>query len=345
MTEGSRFVSLNVYVAGGALEPENFSIATRTLPKPGDGEVLLETLALSVDPYMRGRMTGIDTFYLPQFALGKPITSLGIGRVLESRREGVTCGDVVHGLMEWGDHSIWSGVDNLEDGGMLRPVDPAWGKPSYALGVFGLNGLTALFGIVGPARVKEGDIVLISAAAGGIGSLAGQIARILGARVIGLASSEEKRRVLTEDLGFDAALDYRSASLEDDLRAVMPHGPDIYFDNVGGQVTQTVMRTMRRQARIVECGQISTYDDDDGGWTVDIRPIHANGLIWEGYNVANFREFLPGGLAQLSHWVKVGKLKALETEHHGLESAPNAMVGILRGGNIGKMVVILRDQT
>ncbi|QTH21228.1 NADP-dependent oxidoreductase [Rhizorhabdus wittichii] len=341
MGERNRFVTLNRHIAGGPLEEAIFSLAEGPLPLPGDGEVVLRPLALSVDPYLRGQMTGIDTFYLPQFALGRPISSLGVGRVVESRHPDFAAGDVVQGVMQWADYSLWSDGDTLKGVGALGPVDPAIDKMSHALGIYGLNGMTALFGMVGVARPEPGDTVLVSGAAGGIGAVAGQIARILGARVIGLAGSQLKCDTLVRDLGFDAALNYRSATLADDLRRAMPRGPDIYFDNVGGAISQTVMAMMRRHTRVVECGQISTYDDEDGGWTVDIRPIHANGLIWESFTTAHFAEFYPGGLAQLLHWVRAGKIKVLETEHRGLDAAPRAMIGLLRGENIGKMVVTL----
>jgi len=340
---GNRSVTLNRYVAGGPIDESIFSLIDADVPDPQDGEVLLRPLALSVDPYMRGQMTGIDTFYLPQFGLGKPVTSLGIGRVVKSRNPTVAAGDIVQGLMPWADYGIWANADALKGLGALRPVDPSIDKLSHALGIYGLNGVTALFGIASVARPEPGDTLLISGAAGGIGAIAGQIARIMGARVIGLAGSQAKCDTLVRDLGFDAALDYRSATLEDDLRQAMPRGPDIYFDNVGGALSQTVMAMMRRHTRIIECGQIATYDDADGGWTVDIRPIHANGLIWESFTSAHFAEFFPGALAQLIHWVRVGKIKPLETEHRGLEAAPRAMVGLLRGENIGKMVVTLQE--
>jgi NADPH-dependent curcumin reductase CurA len=343
MGKDCRYIALNRYVAGGAIDESIFSLETRDMPVPGEGDVLIQTLALSVDPYMRGRMTGIDTFFLSQFEIGQPVVSLGVGRVVESRHPDYAADDIVIGVLEWADYGFWKGAGQLEGGGALVKLDPAMGKYSHALGVFGLNGLTALFGILGVARPERGDTILISGAAGGIGTVAGQIARIVGARVFGIAGSQEKRDVLTGKLGFDGALDYRSPTLADDIRKLMPNGPDIYFDNVGGETSQTVMNTMRRHARIIECGQISTYDDEDGGWTVDIRPIHANGLIWESFTTAHFAEFVPGASAQLAHWVGQGKIIPLETEHQGLENAPQAMVGLLKGKNIGKMVVTIPE--
>jgi NADPH-dependent curcumin reductase CurA len=341
MQHGNRFVILNRHVDGGQLDETDFSIKTEEPPEVADGQILLRTLALSIDPYLRGRMTGIDNFFLPQFVLGAPISSLGVARVVSSRNPRYKTGDIVKGVMDWSDFSVFREADSLENVGALHLLDPDLGKLSHSLGVFGLNGLTAYFGMVDVARPKQGETVLISGAAGGIGSLAGQIAKIMGARVIGIAGSQAKRDVLVHELGFDEALDYRSASFAEDLGKVMTNGPDIYFDNVGGSVSQIVMHSMRRRARVVECGQISTYEQAGGGWTVDIRPIHANGLRWESFTTAQFEEFVPGALAQLAHWVKTEKLIALETVHQGLESAPSAMVGVLRGTNVGKMVVEL----
>jgi NADPH-dependent curcumin reductase CurA len=339
MEQPNRFVALNSYVDGGPIDETHFSLHQASIPPLKDGQVLLKTLALSVDPYMRGQMTGLDTYFLPQFDLGRPVMSLGVARVVESMNPEHRPGALVQGFMEWSDYSIWSGATLVPGVGVLQPVDPKIGKLSHALGVFGLNGLTAFFGILGVARPRRGETMVISGAAGGVGVLAGQIARILGARVIGLAGADKKRKVLVDQLGFDAALDYRSEKLAQELVALAPHGPDLYFDNVGGAVSQTVMGIMRRPGRVIECGQISTYNDAGGGWTVDIRPIHANGLRWESFTTAHFNEFTPAAIAQMAHWVRAGKIIPLETEYHGLEAAPLAMVGLLRGENIGKMVV------
>ncbi|MGP4017766.1 zinc-binding dehydrogenase [Saccharopolyspora sp. 5N708] len=170
--------------------------------------------------------------------------------------------------------------------------------------------------------------------------MAGQIARIRGARVIGLAGSEQKRKILTEDLGFDAAVDYRAPDLAEQLRALALGGPDLYFDSVGGAVSQTVMGLMRRPARVVVCGLISTYDDDTA-WTVNIKPLYANGLTLQGYTPVQFPDALPAALDHLVDWVETGQLTPLETERHGLEALPGAISGLYRGENIGKMVVTI----
>jgi NADPH:quinone reductase len=344
LSDSNVSVYLKEYVRGTPLREDHFELRQAELHPLADGEALLETLCLSVDPYLRGCMNGMPNYYVPQLDLGAPVHSLGVARIADSRLPGYAAGELVTGNFDW---STWSiiGTSTLADrvvgGGNLRRLATAEEHPAHYLGVLGQTGITAFFGIVAAARVGRGETIVVSAAAGAVGSVAGQIAKILGARVIGLASSPEKRSVLTDRLGFDAALDYRSATLADDLTTLVPGGPDIYFDNVGGPVSQAVMSTMRRPARVIECGQISSYDDPDGGWMVDIRPIHKYGLLFQSFTPSQFAEFEPGAAAQLKHWLDAGRIVALETVHHGIESAPTALVGLFRGGNIGKAVVQL----
>jgi NADPH-dependent curcumin reductase CurA len=337
-------VYLNSYVLGDTLREEHFELRQTALRPPADGEVLLETICLSVDPYLRGCMTGMPNYYLPQLDLRAPIHSLGAARILDSRLPGFAAGELVVADIDWSARSILSArmiAERPVGRGTLRRLAPTEKHPSRYLGVLGITGMTAFFGVVGTAKPRTGETMVVSAAAGAVGSVAGQIARILGARVIGLASSPEKRTVIVERLGFDAALDYRSATLAQDLLELAPGGPDIYFDNVGGAVSQAIMSTMRRPARVIECGQISSYDDHDGGWRVDIRPIHQHGLRFESFTPAHFGEFEPAAMAQLEHWLGNGRIVALETVHHGLESLPAAMLELFRGGNIGKAVVLV----
>jgi NADPH-dependent curcumin reductase CurA len=223
----------------------------------------------------------------------------------------------------------------------LRKVESGIEPASHVLGALGVNGITAYFGMLDVGRPQRGETVLVSGAAGGIGSLAGQIAKLQGARVVGLAGTAQKRRLLTEELGFDAAVDYRSETLAEELKDAMPTGPDLYFDNVGGHVSNTVMWGMARGSRVVECGQISTYDDQGGGWTVDIRPIHANGLRFESFTTFHFQRFIPGAVAQLAYWMRTGAITALETRLVGLDSAPGALSRMFAGENVGKMIIDL----
>jgi NADPH-dependent curcumin reductase CurA len=343
-------VVLKKYANGTAVTEANFSIETKPLPDISDGEVLLETLELSPDPYMRGRMTGLDNFYLPQLPLNETIRGFGVARVLKSRHPDYKSGQILYGTIEWADRSIWSGSDNTHlsvvvggGGSGLQPISP-YAKPyARALDVVGITGITAYFGITEFAKPQPGETILISSAAGSVGSIAGQIAKLRGARVVGLAGSNEKCRVLTERLGFDAALNYKSDDLEAQLQASMPNGPDVYVDHVGGQISQMVMSQMRWPARILEIGQISTYDDEGGGWTMDIRPIHNNCLQWTGYQPLIFVDYFPGALAQLGHWLQTGKIVALDTVFNGIENGPKAFTGLFRGDNVGKMIVHVAD--
>jgi NADPH-dependent curcumin reductase CurA len=340
----TRSVFLTRYACGEPLTEDHFTIREHGVRELRPNEVLLETLALSVDPYLRGAMTGLDRYYIPQFEFDQPVHSMGVARILDSRLDGYAAGDVVLGAIDWSDVSVLGPEDiagrRVSGGALVRLPQPLRPLPHY-LGVLGTTGVTAFFGIVGATRPRRGETIVLSGAAGGVGSVAGQIARLLDARVIGLAGSPTKCEVLVERLGFDAALNYRSPTLTADLLAVLPAGPDIYFDNVGGTVSQTVMSTMRRPARVIECGQISSYDDPDGGWTIDIRPIHEHGLRLESFTPSHYREFRPGAVAQLGHWLDAGKLIALDTTYTGLGTVPTAFLDVFRGGNVGKSVVLL----
>ena len=339
----TRFVVLNDYANGVALSESHFSLQSKTLAPLAEGEVLLQTLVLSPDPYMRGRMTGVENFFLPQFDLRVPLIGFGVARILESKNPAFQSGQIVHGSIEWAERSTWGGEGMVASLGQPEIVDPQLKPIRRALDVLGITGLTAYFGALEVARPRRGETMLISGAAGSIGSIVGQIAKIRGARVIGIAGSDEKCAVLKDQLGFDATLNYRSASLESQLRELMPYGPDVYFDNVGGALTQTVMNQMQRPGRVIECGQISTYDQQGGGWNLDIRPIHGNGLSWEGFTPLQFVEFFPGALAQLGYWLRIGKVKALETVIEGFENAPRSLAGLFRGENIGKMLLHVAD--
>ncbi|GAA6621450.1 NADP-dependent oxidoreductase [Scytonema sp. NUACC26] len=340
----NRSIVLTEYANGVNPTEKNFKLQSCDIPTPQQGEVLLKTLYLSVDPYMRGCMTGIEGYYYPQFPLGQPIVSNGVAKVIESKHSLFQPGDLVEGLIAWQDFSVSDGLGELSEGKGLRQVNPNIKKLSHAVGILGMPGMNAYFGMVEVARLKRGETVLISGAAGAIGSAAGQIAKLLGARVIGLAGSEEKIQMLQRDLGFDLALNYKSKQLVEEISAACPNGPDVYFDNVGGQTSQTVMWTMHHPARIIECGQISTYDDPDGGWLVNIWPIHMNQLRLESFVGYSYAEFFPAGIAQMAYWINQGKLKLLETEIEGLENAPQAFLGLFRGANVGKMLVKVGDE-
>ena len=340
-------IYLNEYALGGQITTEHFSVRERPLPPLPDGGLLIQTLYLSVDPYMRGCMTGISNYYMTQFALTDPLWSMGVGKVLESRDPAFSTGDLVLGALDWTPAMVWDPTKTAGRalGSVLQRITPSRVAPSHYLGALGTTGITAFFGVLDVARPQPGETFLVSSAAGGVGSIAGQIAKLRGATVYGLTSAKEKRNVLTERLGFEAALDYRSPTLAEELRELMPTGPDIYFDNVGGQLANTVMWQMRQPARVVECGQISTYNDDDGGWKVDVRPIHMMGLSYAGFNPGLYADSYPGAVAQLEHWIHTGAIVALETEHHGFDAIVPAFLDMMGGGNIGKTIINVAGST
>lgn len=338
MPEANRFVTFDSVLPRGRVSEEMFRLGSRTLRPLSDGEILIEPSAFSVDPIQRTLFTGAEAM-LPQYIPGEPILGDAVGAVIESRNAAFPTGTIVTGRLEWADTALWAGPDDE-----LTVVDAGIAEPSYALGVYGIVGLTAFYGITEVGQVREGETVLISAAAGAVGSIAGQIAKLRGARVVGLASTQRKRDVLINELGFDSAIDYRATDFADQLAAELPSGPDVYFDNVGGAVSQIVMRQMRRPGRIVDCGQISTYDDTTTAWNVDITPIHLNGLRFEGLSPALFIQDWPRARQQLQTWVEAGQIVPLQTRLHGLESLPAALVALFNGENIGKLVVTAGGQ-
>jgi len=340
MIRHTRFVTFDAYVPEGQMMPSHFSIRERDIPALMEGQVLVKPLAFSIEPALRGMVTGRPGYFLPQHELGSALTGPAVARVVESRHGNYAKGMLVSGWLPWADYLVWPFA---HDGFGLTPVDPDLSKLSHAVGVYGITGLTAYFGILEVGEVKAGQTVLVSSAAGSVGSIAGQIAKILGARVVGLTSSPAKCDLLTKRLGFHAALSYCVEDFPEQLAKCIPHGPDVYFDNVGGNVSQIIMYQMHRPARVVECGQISTYDDADGAWMVDIKPIHRNGLRFEGFTPLLFKDLWPKAISNLMEWVKAGQLIPLETESQGLESLPTPFAGLFRGENIGKMVVTIPE--
>jgi NADPH-dependent curcumin reductase CurA len=338
------YIVLRQYSDGRPVVLDDFEVSSMPIPEPPPGSVLVQTLVLSVDPALRGSMSGRGDFYNPQFSLGEPVHSRGVGRVVTSRHPDFAQGDLVKGRFAWSRYSVATPRQDFAAGTALVHAKPDDVKLSYHLGVIGNTGQTAFFGMLAVAHVRPGDSVLVSGAAGGVGSVAGQIARIMGAtHVVGLAGTDRKCKVLTDELGFDAAVNYRGPDIEERLIAALPGGPSIYFDNVGGQLSQRVMGLMPVGGKVVECGQISTHDEPGGGWQVDIRPVHRRGLRFQGFTRSQFAEFLPAANAQLAHWLRTGAVKALETERHGLEALPETFLGMLSGENIGKTTVTIAE--
>ncbi|KAJ5342284.1 hypothetical protein N7541_011408 [Penicillium brevicompactum] len=340
MSKSYRTIILKNFVPSGqTVSPHHFETQIRPIPKIAEGEALLRPLAFSVDPGQRPLISGATDTMIPPYTVGRPIRGPSVARVIETRTPDLMIGSLVQGWFDWADYVV---TRPSKDGMGPTPLDPQIEKPSYALSVYGITGVTAYFGMTEVAQVQPGETVVVSSAAGSTGSIASQIAKIRGAKVIGLTSTQAKQEVLTRQLGLDFALDYRAEDFADQLRSIAPNGPDLYFDAVGGQLSQTIMQQMRRPARVVEVGQIATYDDEKA-WTVDITHIHMNGLRFEGYQPNLWIDQWPKAVKELQEWVKSGAIQPLETEITGLESLPQALQALFEGQNTGKMVVLAKD--
>ena len=310
---------------------ELFEIQEIAIPDPGDGQVLVRNAYFSVDPYMRPRMNDARS-YVAAFELGAPLTGGAVGRVEASRNPEFSEGDWVLHQLGWRE---WA----LLDGTGMRIIDPGAAPLSTALGVLGMPGFTAWYGLFEIGRPAEGEIVLVSGAAGAVGSAAGQMAKIAGCTALGSAGSPAKVEWLRE-LGFDAAFDYHEQPVRRALAELAPDGIDAYFDNVGGEHLEAAIRAMRNHGRIVACGSISTYNDTEPApgprnmWSLVSKRLLIQGFII-GDHYSRFREFH----AQAVRWLAEGRLRYRETIVEGIENAPHAFLGLLRGENVGKMLV------
>jgi NADPH-dependent curcumin reductase CurA len=310
---------------------EDFELAEVELPEPADGEVLIRNAWLSVDPYMRARMNETRS-YVASFRLGEAMTGGAVGRVEASRNDGFAEGDWVVHMLGWREAAI------ADERGLQR-VDPDLAPLSAYLGVLGMPGFTAFVGIDDIGRVREGEVVYVSAAAGAVGSAAAQVATIRGARVLGSAGSPEKVAWL-EELGLDAAFDYRERPVREALHELAPDGLDVFYDNVGGEQLEAAIGAMRDHGRIVACGSISRYNDTAPSPGPRNMPlVVTRRLRIEGFIIRDHGHRLPAFLAEAPGWVADGRLRWRETVVEGIDHMPEAFVGLLRGDNIGKMVV------
>jgi NADPH-dependent curcumin reductase CurA len=310
---------------------ENFATAQVELPALGDGQVLVQNLFMSVDPYMRGRMNDVKS-YVPPFQLDRPLDGGAVGRVVDSRAASLPVGAIVQSMAGWRDYFVANASD-------LRVVDGDVQPLSAHLGILGMPGHTAWVGLK-LAEVKEGDVLFVSAAAGAVGSIAGQLARTRGCRVIGSAGSAEKVAVLRDQLGFHAAFNYRDGDVRAQLAAAAPDGIDAYFDNVGGDHLEAALACMREHGRIAACGAISRYNDE----TPPAGPRNmflfvTRRLTMRGFIIRDWTREVKAFLTEVGPLVASGEIKALETVVDGLDNAPAAFLSLLKGGNVGKMVV------
>ena len=313
--------------------PDESTFVTDEIPVPplGDGQALVEVSWLSIDPTIRGWMA-YDT-YLPAIEIGAPIRSGGIGTVIESRNERYPVGARVLGMLDWQRYAVRErGLRILPDGV----------PPEAALSVFGTTGLTAYFGLLDVGRPNEGETVLVSGAAGATGSIVGQIARIKGCRVVGIAGSDEKCAWLTDDLGFDAAINYKTEHVRRAIRAACPDGVDVFFDNVGGDVLQAAISNLAIRGRVVLCGAISEYNDTaPSPGPNNLAMLISKRARMEGFLIFDYADRYGEATADLAEWVTAGRIQYSTDVIDGLEQAPMALNRLFTGANTGKVMVRL----
>ncbi len=315
----------------------DFRLVDSDMPQPGSGEVLVRALYLSVDPYMRGRLSARPSYAKP-VEPGEVMVGGVVGRVQESNDPRLAVGDIVEGMLGWQEYAVAPAK-------ALRKIDPNLAPISTALYVLGMPGLTAYFGLLEICRPQPGETVVVSAAAGGVGSLVGQIAKIKRCRAIGIAGSTAKIRFITGELGFDGGFNYKETDdYASKLKELCPNGIDIYFDNVGGPITDAVMRLIDTKARIAVCGQISEYNSEQE----EMGPRWLGQLVIkqakvEGFLVHQFVDRYDDGLKQLTAWLRERRIKYREDIVEGIENAPGAFIGMLAGENTGKRLVKIAD--
>ena len=311
---------------------EDFRFVESDVPLPKENEVLVRTLYISVDPYMRGRMNDTKSYIAP-FELNKAIVGGVIAEVAVSRSESFKRGDFVLANLNWAEYSVVK--ENK-----LRKIDPQLAPLTAYLSVLGMTGLTAYFGLLDIGKPQEGETVVVSGAAGAVGSIVGQIAKLKGAKVVGIAGTDEKLTYIKDELGFDEAVNYKNESFQEDLKNALPNGVDVYFDNVGGEVSDAVLKLLNKNARIPVCGAISSYNEkeQDVGPRVQHILIKTSALM-KGYTIGNYADEFEKGRADLVKWLQEGKLKYKETIVEGFENTPDAFLGLFKGVNIGKLLV------
>ena len=315
----------------GMPKPGDFDLVEAPLPAPKDGEILSRTIYLSLDPYMRGRIGGAKS-YAASVEPGQVIVGGTVGEVLESKHPGLSRGDIVMGYDGWQSHGVAGGA-------AVRKLDPKQAPISTALGVLGMPGMTAYVGLLDIGQPKPGETVVVSAASGAVGSAVGQIAKIKGARAVGVAGSQDKCDYVVRELGFDACVNYKKGDLLAALRDACPGGVDVYFENVGGDVLRAVMQLLNMNARIPLCGLISEYNATDPVPGPNLRPLLFNRALVKGFIVSDHMARLPDFLKDCGAWVREGRLKYREDIVVGLEHAPEAFIGLLQGKNFGKLLV------
>ena len=316
----------------GEVVPENFRLEEVPVTALNDGEVLIRNHYLSLDPYMRMRMEDVKSYAAPQ-PIGETMIGGTVGEVVASKNPKYAVGDKVQGMLGWSEMGVSDGV-------MLRKLDTTHVPLSAYLGAVGMPGMTAWYGLTQIIQPKEGETIVVSAASGAVGSVVGQLAKLRGCRAVGIAGGKEKCDYVVNELGFDACIDYKAGNLEADLAKATPNGIDGVFENVGGEVFDACLARMNPFGRIALCGLISGYDGQPKPIN-NVRVLLTMRLSMRGFIVSEHMEFWPQGLKELGTLVATGKLKFRESIAQGLESAPEAFIGLLKGRNFGKQLVKL----
>jgi NADPH-dependent curcumin reductase len=317
----------------GAVTESNFRIVETPVGKPGDGEVLVRNEWLSLDPYMRGRMNDVKS-YAKSVAIGEVMVGQTVGEVIESRNANFKPGDRVTTPLGWQLYGVASGAE-------ISRVDTQRAPASAYLGVLGMPGITAWFGLFEIGQPKAGNTVVVSAASGAVGSVVGQLARIKGCRAVGIAGGKAKCDYVVDELGFDACIDYKAGNLLADLREQCPDGVDVNFENVGGAILDTMLRVMNVYSRVVVCGLISEYNAKEPyGYTM-LRSVLVNRIRMQGMIVFDWKDRYGEALKGLSAYVAEGKLKYRESIVEGIDNAPRGLIALLKGDNFGKQLVRL----
>lgn len=314
---------------------DNFEFATIELPELAEGEVRVANEFISVDPYMRGRMSAVRSYVAP-YELGERIIGGAVGRVIESKAESHPVGALVSHMKGWADHAQGAAAEFS-----LLPELPEGTPSSLYLGMLGMTAMTAYAGLTRIAEIKEGDVVFVSGAAGAVGTAVGQIARQLGAsRVVGSAGSDEKVALLIEKYGYDTALNYKDRPVREALPELVPDGVDIYFDNVGGEHLEAALDVMNNGGRLAICGAISGYNTKDKPAGPDnMTNMVTRGLKMQGFTLGNYMDTIPAFRKDMGQWFAEGKIAYDETVYEGLENTIDAFIAMMKGANIGKMVV------
>jgi len=317
----------------GKPQLSDFKFVSNDIDTITTGELLLKTTYVSVDPYLRSRMNDAKS-YIPAFELHKPISSGIIAEVIDSKNTAFKKGDFVTGMLDWKEFQKSNGE------GLLK-VDASKAPLSTYLGVLGLTGLTAYLGLTEIGKPKKGETVVVSGAAGAVGSIVGQIAKLYGCKVIGIAGTDDKVSMLKSSLGFDEAINYNtSKNMTAAIKEAAPNGVDIYFDNVGGPISDAVLLNIKPFARFIICGAISVYNNTELPKSISVQPfLIKNSALMQGFIVFNYAEKYPEAIKQISQWLAEGKLSYTETIVEGFDAIPQTFLDLFEGKNKGKMLV------